>query len=348
MTFIPPRFQLAPMEGVVDWVIRDIATTIGGIDGCVTEFVRVTDRLLPDHEFFKYAPELRYGSRTRAGVPVLLQLLGGQPEPMAQNAVRAIALGAHGIDLNFGCPAKTVNRHDGGAALLRNPDRVFTVTSSVRSAVDPLKSVSAKVRLGFSDKTLFMEIGKAAEEAGAAWLTVHARTRDEGYRPPAHWEYIRLLGEGLKIPVIANGEIWTIEDFRKCREVSGCTSFMAGRGLMSNPFLGLEVQAELTGHTAAAIDTSWARMAPWLPVFMQMSHDFRSDRYAVGRTKQWTRALSRHYPEAETLFHSLKLLEDYAPMRGLILNELERLYRVDRSFIPARSGISQNANDVLT
>src|SRR5207244_3542550 len=106
------------MEGVLDWVLRELLSDVGGVDRMVTEFVRVTDRLLPDHVFHKYCPELNQGGRTRSGIPVFIQLLGGQAGPLAENARRAVELGAPGIDLNFGCPAKTVNRHDGGAALL--------------------------------------------------------------------------------------------------------------------------------------------------------------------------------------------------------------------------------------
>ncbi|MGZ3722706.1 MAG: tRNA-dihydrouridine synthase, partial [Bdellovibrionales bacterium] len=106
------------MEGVLDWTLRELLSSIGGVDRMVTEFVRVTDLLLPEHVFYRYCPELKQGGRTLAGTPVLVQLLGGQTGPLAENAARAVELGAPGIDLNFGCPAKTVNRHDGGATLL--------------------------------------------------------------------------------------------------------------------------------------------------------------------------------------------------------------------------------------
>ena len=113
-----PRLFLAPMEGVTDWAMRDLLTEVGGIDQCVTEFLRITDTLMPPSVFEKNCPELKTGSRTRSGTPVFIQLLGGQAEPLAMDAARAVDLGALGIDLNFGCPAPTVNRHDGGATLL--------------------------------------------------------------------------------------------------------------------------------------------------------------------------------------------------------------------------------------
>jgi tRNA-dihydrouridine synthase C len=181
------RLLLAPMEGVLDFILRDTLTQIGGIDQCVTEFMRVVDRLNPDHVFFKLCPELKTKSKTRAGTPIFFQILGGQPQPMAENALRAAELGAIGIDLNFGCPAKTVNLHDGGAALLKSPCRIYDVVKAVRNSVPKGTPVSVKMRLGFDSPALCVENAKAAEEGGAEFLTVHARTKTDGYRPPAYW-----------------------------------------------------------------------------------------------------------------------------------------------------------------
>ena len=122
-----PRLILAPMEGVVDAVMRDQLTRLGGYERCVTEFVRVSQTLLPKRVFIRYSPELQQGGVTASGTPVFLQLLGSDPELMAANAERAAQLGAPGIDLNFGCPAKTVNRSQGGAALLRSPDLIRSI-----------------------------------------------------------------------------------------------------------------------------------------------------------------------------------------------------------------------------
>jgi tRNA-dihydrouridine synthase C len=299
------------MEGVVDAVMRDMITGIGGVDLCVTEFIRVTDRLLPVSEFVKYCPELKTGARTRAGTPVLVQLLGGQCEPMAENAARAVELGAPGIDLNFGCPAKTVNRHDGGAALLKDPHRIHDVVSAVRRAVPQAIPVSAKVRLGFDHKDHHREIAEAAESGGASWLTVHARTRDEGYRPPAHWEYIARMREAVSIPVIANGEIWNEEDHARARDVSGCRHTMIGRGLMSAPDLARRLRT-------ASAPASWAEAVNWVIQFAVQSRDFRHEHYAVCRVKQWLKSLARSYGEAEILFADLKRHEELEPILSVL------------------------------
>jgi tRNA-dihydrouridine synthase C len=299
----PDRVMLAPMEGVVDAPMRDVLTSIGGVDLCVTEFIRVTDRLLPESEFFKDCPELRLGDQTRAGVPVVVQLLGGVPSALGENAARAVSLGACGIDLNFGCPAKTVNRHDGGATLLKNPSRIFEVVSEVRRAVGDVVPVSAKVRLGFSDKEFVLDISRAAASAGAAWLVVHARTRDEGYRPPAYWDFIaRMASVAGSMPVIANGEMWTLSDIARARAESGCRHIMLGRGLLADPFLAREFKGGARG--------TWPEAFVWFNRFIEMSQaEGRHAGYASARAKQWLKSLGRRFPEAAAVFEEIKRLD---------------------------------------
>ncbi|MCA9657477.1 MAG: tRNA-dihydrouridine synthase, partial [Myxococcales bacterium] len=132
---------LAPMDGVTDAVFRDLMTGLfggrSGISLCVSEFVRVTQQPAPKKVLLRHCPELRTDGRTAAGVPVFVQILGGDPQPMAVTARRAAELGAPGIDINFGCPAKTVNNHDGGATLLKYPARLRGIVAAVRDAVPP-------------------------------------------------------------------------------------------------------------------------------------------------------------------------------------------------------------------
>lgn len=307
------KLSLAPMEGVVDWVMRDTLTSLGGIDHCVTEFLRVTDKLYPDSVFYKNCPELKTGSRTRAGTPVFVQLLGGQAEPIAENAVRAVELGALGIDLNFGCPAKTVNRHDGGASILKSCDRVFTIVDTVRKAVPREVPVTAKIRLGFDDPTKCIEIAQAVEEAQANWLTVHCRTKTDGYKPPAYWEWIPKIKEKTKIPLVANGEIWNVHDFHRCVEVTGCDSYMIGRGVMSNPFIFKQIKQSLLQKDVEAV--TWATTKPLLPRFFEASTVFINDDFAVSRTKQWLKALSLKNDEAKLLFEKIKVLTNASDFR---------------------------------
>lgn len=305
------KLYLAPMEGVVDWVMRDTLTRLGGIDQCVTEFLRVTDRLHPDILFYKNCPELKTGSRTRWNTPVFVQLLGGHAEPLAQNAERAVQLGALGIDLNFGCPAKTVNRHDGGASLLKSCDRIFTIVDTVRKVIPRHIPVTAKIRLGFDEPTKCIDIAQAVQEANATWLTVHCRTKTDGYKPPAYWEWIPQIKEktpGLKI--IANGEIWNVTDFHRCTEVTQCVDYMIGRGVLSNPYLFKQIKQSLQKEPLE--EMSWEKIKVLIPQFFEASNIYVNQAFALSRTKQWLRALSLKNEEAQTIFDQLKVITDPA------------------------------------
>ncbi|MEX1035550.1 MAG: tRNA-dihydrouridine synthase family protein [Sneathiella sp.] len=300
---------LAPMEGVVDVYMRDILTRIGGFDLCVSEFVRVSQNLFPASVFHSYCPELKQGGKTAAGVPVHVQIMGGEAEVMAENAAFVAELGAPGIDINFGCPAKTVNRHDAGATLLQWPERLHTIVSAVRRAVPDTVPVSAKMRLGFSEKTLALENALAIAEAGAGKLTVHARTKLEGYKPPAHWEYLRPIVERLTIPVVANGEIWTPDDYRNCLEISGSEHVMIGRGVIARPSLGREIAAN-RGNANASIAFDWARILEVIAEYHFLINAMNNPPRQAGRLKQWIKLLARSYEAAGPLFMAIRRFDN--------------------------------------
>lgn len=305
-----PLIQLAPMEGVLDWVLREMLSQIGGVDRMVTEFVRVTDRVVPDHVFFKYCPELLNGGVTAAGTPVFVQLLGGQPEWMAVNAARVAELGAPGVDLNFGCPAKTVNRHDGGAALLKMPSRVFDVCSAVRAAVPDHVPVTAKVRLGFEHKDFAREIAAAVSESGMSHIVVHCRTKMEMYTPPAHWNYVRVMNSGMDLPFLANGEIWSVEDYWRCREASGVARVALGRGLVSRPTLAREIRASISLGPDSGHDEDFAfEPVKFLEEFFHRSVAFRNAHYGVARLKQILRYWSRDSDVFARWFQTVKVAQ---------------------------------------
>ncbi|MGO2366699.1 MAG: tRNA-dihydrouridine synthase, partial [Pseudoalteromonas sp.] len=247
------KLVLAPMEGVVDFKMRQLLTDIGGFDLCVTEFVRVVDLCLPERVFYRYCPELHNNGFTRSGTPVRIQLLGQIPNVLAENAVKAIKLGSHGIDLNFGCPAKTVNRSKGGAVLLKDPEHMYQIIKTVRDAVADEHNVSAKIRLGFDDDSNSQEIFDAVVSAGASSIAIHARTKRDGYNPPAYWEKIPPLIKDKDISVIANGEIWQVNDALLCQKRSGCSDLMLGRGALSHPDLAKKIKAHINNEDYQAL-----------------------------------------------------------------------------------------------
>jgi tRNA-dihydrouridine synthase C len=308
--FVTPLVLLAPMEGLLDFVLRDILTRVGGIDRCVSEFIRITDQLLPERVFIRIVPELLNGSRTPAGVPVRAQLLGSDPACMADNAARLAAMGSAGIDLNFGCPAKIVNRHGGGAALLQDPESVGRIVAAVRRAVPAGVPVSAKMRLGFHDDALAEDCARAIDEAGASELVVHARTKAHGYRPPAYWDRIADIRQVVALPVVANGEVWTLADATRCREVSGCDMLMIGRGAVADPGLGLAIQYSHDADAHAGV--TWAELLPHIAEFWHLVCTRLDARSRAGRLKQWLNFLRRRYPQAETAYQQLKTINDPA------------------------------------
>jgi tRNA-dihydrouridine synthase C len=289
-----PAVILAPMEGITDAPFREFITRTGYYDYCVSEFIRVSANVLNAKTFKKHIPELNHESRTRAGTAVQIQLLGGDPDRLAESALNAIEAGATGIDLNFGCPAPTVNRHDGGATLLQYPDRIEKIIRTVRDRVPSHFPVSAKMRLGFADPEAIHENARRAEQAGASWITIHGRTKTQGYIPPAYWKPIGQVRAALSIPVVANGEIWTIEDFRKCREETGSIHFMIGRAALARPTLAREMRKELGLPLNLASDrepmiiTDGLNAVNWAGIFEEYANVQPSEK----RIKQWIRYLA--------------------------------------------------------
>lgn len=296
------KLVLAPMEGLTDPIMRDVLTHVGSFDWCVTEFIRVTDSVLPDHIYYSYCPELKTEGKTAAGTPVHVQFLGNNPEMLAANAVRAATLGAPAIDMNFGCPAKTVNRHRGGSVLLDEPEVVYELVRAVRDAVPAHIPVSAKMRLGYMDRNFMLDNAHAIEDAGASWVTVHARTKADGYTPPAFWDQLQPIREALKINVIANGEIWNNTDARQCQLESGCEDLMIGRGAVTTPDL-----TQCIRNNSDEPLLCWQDLLDLQIRFI--NGPSKTEIGMVGRYKQWLGMMSKHYPEAKMLWNEIKRLK---------------------------------------
>lgn len=311
------KILLAPMEGVVDQQMRSFLTGLGGFDLCVTEFVRVTDQCLPRRVFRRICPELLTEGKTPSGTPVIIQLLGGLPEIVALNAQRAIEMGALGIDINFGCPSKFVTRKAGGAVLLKEPERIQKIVSAVRAVVPKHLSFSAKIRLGFDDTSLTLENAHAVQDGGADYIVVHGRTKKEGYRPPADWHWIARIRESLNIPVVANGDINSLEDYLRCQEISGCSDVMIGRGCMIQPGLVRQIRQYQRGEEPQPL--AWSAITPLLEaMLMEGITAGIKERHIISRLKQWLVYLKRHYLEAQQLFSQIRTLNTLQQVRAFL------------------------------
>jgi tRNA-dihydrouridine synthase C len=315
-----PALVLAPMEGVTDAPMRALQGASGAFTHAVTEYLRIGHSIPRRNAILRHVPELRNGGRTPTGLPVQVQLLGGDAGRMAEAAARVHEAGATAIDINFGCPAPTVNRHDGGATLLKYPCRIREIVGAVRAALPPTVPVSAKLRLGWEDvEDVFVNSAMAAE-GGATWLTIHARTRTQGYAPPVYWPLIGRVHEQLRIPVIANGDIRAVADFRRCRDETGCRHFMLGRGAMADPRLAQRVAVELGlplpyRDLARPIDWAWElrRLNDWSPGIFDGPPD-----KAVLRLKQWLRLAAAYgtFTEFDLVKRATSPSEVFAVLAG--------------------------------
>lgn len=324
---------LAPMDGVTDATFRALMTSLrggrSGISLCVSEFVRVTRDPVPAAVLRREVPELLRDGHTPAGVPVFVQLLGGDPEPMAETARVAAELGAPGIDLNFGCPAKTVNNHDGGATLLKHPARLRAIVARVRERVPPAIPVSAKVRIGWDSGEGLEEVARAAAHGGAAWLTVHARTRAQLYRPPVHWHELARACAAAGIPVVANGDLRVPGDLSVCAGVSGCTAFMIGRAAMARPDLFAWIRGEAPGELPPA------EFGALLQEYhaAQRADGLDAGR-ALSRVKQWLRLGAEVDARLAPDFAAIKAASSWEPVQAHLARMGERPDR-EGSPVPA-------------
>ncbi|MDR3623698.1 MAG: tRNA-dihydrouridine synthase family protein [Chlamydiales bacterium] len=229
----PPLF-LAPMEGVGDRAFRKAMATIGGFDQACTEFIRV-----PCNAHVKSLAKVYEHNLT---TPILqaAQLMGDDPELMAAMAVEIELRQAPRIDLNCGCPSNTVTGKGAGSSLLKNPEHLYKVARAMVKAVSI--PVTAKLRSGFHDTSLFKENLLAAQESGIKFLTLHPRTKEDGYRAPAKWELIAKAKSLLKIPVVGNGDILSVKCALDMLKMTSCDALMIGRGAVINPLIFHEIK----------------------------------------------------------------------------------------------------------
>lgn len=302
------RLILAPMEGLADDVLRDVLTSTLAYDWCVTEFVRVTGTVMPHSLYLRMSPELKHGSKTASGTAARVQLLGSDPDMMARNAAHLARLKPAGIDLNFGCPAPLVNRHRGGAALLGEPELLHAIVSAVRAAVPEEIPVTAKMRLGIDDTSRALDCALALEAGGAESLVVHARTKEDGYKPPARWEWLARIREEVRLPLIANGEVWRVQDYLDIRAVSGCEDVMLGRGAVADPLLASRIRRTLSDTAPEDAMQDWETVRSLIARFWLLANRKLAPQHTPGRLKQWLGLMRRAYPQAEALYADLRPL----------------------------------------
>lgn len=281
MSFLPknshgcPYLLLAPMEGLGDRPFRRAMVSIGGFDEACTEFLRVPLKA--------HIPSLirNYVYNETHPIPQAIQLMGSEPELMAEVAIEVVKLGAPRVDLNCGCPSNTVTGRGAGSSLLRDPSHLYTVAKALVDAVDV--PVTAKLRAGFLDTSLFKENILAAQESGIKFLTLHPRTKAEGYTPPANWDLIAEAKSLLHIPLVGNGDILNVNDALRMLAHTKCDGLMIGRGSVINPFIFQEIKAHFAGQK---VDRSWEKIRHFIGVFLADFNPLTPVKTKVNKLKQ--------------------------------------------------------------
>lgn len=226
---VRPGHILAPMAGITDTVFRRFIKRLGGCGLIMTEFVSSEGMLRGNMKSQRY---LHYTEEER---PISAQIFGADPAHLAEAARKIQHLGFDLIDLNLGCPAKKVVKC-GGSGLLRELNLLEQILKQIRTAVTIPFTI--KIRIGWSDEEIVaVPVAKLAEDCGVEAISVHGRTRVQGFSGRARWEVIREVKSSVGIPVIGNGDVMTPRDAQALREQTGCDAVMIGRAASSNPWI---------------------------------------------------------------------------------------------------------------
>lgn len=231
------RAFLAPMAGVADRAFREICVQWGA---AYTVSEMVSAKALTMHD----KKSMQLMEMSPAEHPRAIQLFGNEPQVMAEAAAACMAFSPDIIDINMGCPAPKIAQNGSGSALMKDPVLAGQIVSAVSRAV-PVP-VTVKIRKGWDDTCLTaLDVALAAQENGAAAVTLHGRTRKEMYSGHADWEIIRTVKQALSIPVIGNGDVRDEQSAAQMLEQTGCDAVMIGRGALGNPFVFARINAYL-------------------------------------------------------------------------------------------------------
>jgi tRNA-dihydrouridine synthase C len=270
-----PFLILAPMEGVGDRCFRKAMAAIGGFDEAVTDFLRVPSNAHVESLAKRYDPLETYP------LPLAVQLMGSDPSLMADMALEMEKKGAPRIDLNCGCPSNTVTGRGAGSSLLKDPRSLYEVAKALTQAVKT--PVTLKMRSGYADTSLFEENLLAAQESGVRYVTLHPRTKVDGYGPPAKWEYIARAKALLKIPVVGNGDIVSVDTALAMLQITNCDALMIGRGAVVDPFIFHKIRSHFHGRDYSP---KWNDLCKYFEVYISEMPEDMSVKVRVNKLKQ--------------------------------------------------------------
>ena len=309
------RVLQSPLAGVSDRVFRSLVRRWAPDALLFTEMVNATS-LEMGHGRCKVE------SLADESGPIGVQLFDHRPQAMADAARRAEASGAFLIDINMGCPVRKIARKGGGSGLIREPELAIRIVEAVAAAVT--LPVTVKTRLGWCGSDADpVHWCQQLEQAGAQLLTLHARTREQGFKGAADWSSITRVRQALTIPLIANGDINSPEDALRCLRQTGAAGVMVGRGTMGAPWLVGQIDAALTGRAVPATPNPRARLELARDQLDGLVQDRGDHGLLIARKHMgWT---CTGFPGASQLRHALMRAPTPAEARGLLNQQIDQL-----------------------
>lgn len=290
---VDPPLVLAPMEGVTDVAFRRLVRNIGGVGLTCTEFIPARG-LAEEHK-----KALHTATFDADEHPVVVQVYGRDPELLAEGARVAEGLGADVIDLNMGCPSKRVCQNSGGSSLLKEPDHARAIVRAIRAAVT--KPFTVKMRSGWDpEHRNAPEIAYMCQEEGVEAVTVHWRTRTDGYGGTRDVSTIAEVKRRLSIPVIANGDVVDVPSARRMLDDTGADAVMIGRGAIQDPWVFRRIQADLAGRPPVVVDAS-EKERVLLAYFAEVADRSKTEHGALGRWKKIARYFTDGVPHGAVL-----------------------------------------------
>ncbi|MDY7002451.1 MAG: tRNA dihydrouridine synthase DusB [Cyanobacteriota bacterium] len=312
---VKSRVLQSPLSGVTDLVFRRLVRRHAPESMMYTEMVNATGL-----HYVKELPQIMEVDNNER--PISIQLFDCRPDFLAEAAEMAVEEGADTVDINMGCPVNKITKNGGGSSLLRQPELAGEIVSKVVKAV-PVP-VTVKTRIGWNNQEInILEFAKRMEDAGAQMLTLHGRTRSQGYNGPARWEWIKKVKEILSIPVIANGDIFSVDAAIRCLEETGADGVMCSRGTLGYPFLVGEIDYFLKNGAEKVSPTAVEKLE-CAKEHLQALWEYKGDR-GIRQARKHMTWYAKGFPGAGELRGQLAKVETVEQGCDLIDKVIENL-----------------------
>lgn len=257
--------------------------------------------------------------------PVSLQLFGSDPDILRETAKRIEHRNFDILDINMGCPVPKVVNNCEGSALLKDPKRVKEIISKVAGAIK--KPLTVKIRKGFSeDDVNAVEIAKIAEDNGAAAIAVHGRSREQYYSGKANWDIIRQVKEAVQIPVIGNGDVFTVEDAVKLVKETGCDGIMIARGARGNPWIFSRINEYLRNGNLLP-KPSIHEVVHMILIHGKKAIDYKGEYTGIREMRKHVAWYTTGYPKASLLRNKVNSVESFSELEELLNRYIQQLER---------------------